>query len=1349
MATGAIGTDLSVYLPKWLATRLREGHEPSDAPFVEGGSGAVLFLDIAGFTERTDKLAQHGARGSEELSNLLEDCFATLIDIVNEHGGDIVAFAGDGFVALWQSKEISYATHLAAQCGLELQQAMDGGPPGGGNELRQRISIDTGKVYRCKVGGFDGRWHFLVVGDPIQRVGTAYRKAHVGEVVLCDAAWRVLAETCEGERLNGVYRLNRLKSRLLLEPPVVVQESLAPGAERFVSKVVLDRASLSDRRWLGEFRNVSVLCINLLDIRFDDALLPSLQHRVLEIQRICARLEGTIHHLLMDDKGVTIALAFGMPPFAHEEDPLRAVEAALAVRQAFCEMDFRSSMGIASGRLFCRDYGGQSRREYCLIGQALNSAARLMEMADGEVLCDSATAQAVSGRVTFSVLPALHVHGRIEPVAAFRPVKVLSARRSTAATEIVGREHERAELRRWLDPNHCREHNFLVVKGEAGIGKSRLLTDLMPTAENYGYKILQGFARAIDKSTLYFAWRNVLGQLLGLGPDGDAAHGRAKLYDGLCGQPVLLSWSPLLGDILPLGLSETALTEQITGAARAASIEELVIHLLGVSARRPHLLIFEDLHWFDGASTALLAAVARRLPQLLIVASTRSDLLGASVLSTEHIPTLEISLGVLPRKPITEIVCRVLRVGEVPPALVDFVLHRTSCNPLYSEELVLALRDTGAISVARGTCKISRDLSHSAETAFSASLESAIVTRIDRLPAEDQLVLKVASAVGGAFSAEMLQSIYPEPRDVDEIETTLHRLRGLDVLRIHERGSKPSYVFRHAVSQEVTYNLLSFRQRRVLHRKIAMSLERLHAGLLEPLYAQLAQHWERADDPSRAVGYLEMAAELALRNYSNLEAIQYIGKAFQLAEQTSASADGRQISAWEVILGDAYHELSDYGEASTHYARAMLLLSQHLPKNATERIIDLLGHAARQLKFRLVQNHPETLIADTRVSFQTAAHVYERLSEEYFFLNDSLALLHGTLASLNFAERAGSTAETINGFNALALGLGMSGLVSTAHFYSRRALHLAEQRGNLPDLARAELVAGVLAYGLAKWDLVDHRIERATTLYRTLGDRARWQAARTISVFVAILRGTIGRADDLLSDLAATISTDSSTQVRAWNLSSRVLISTMRGNTDSSELKELRALAAGKLALADQLLCLGIVASAYLQRQEMPIALEAAERGLAVLTESKIVWGGYVYGAAGVADVLLAHCALSAVNGRSVDAKAFENARAACRLISRVARTSPVCRPCALLLRGRMSLLSGRTAKARRAWHAATSVAESLQMPREWGLALYEIGKSTAPSDPSRSANLARAAEIFEGSGIAADLKMARRALSG
>jgi class 3 adenylate cyclase/tetratricopeptide (TPR) repeat protein len=1349
MAIGAIATDLSVYLPKWVIVYLRQAGVSNEAPFVQRVGGAVLFLDIAGFTEKTDKLAQRGARGAEELSNLLDDCFARLTSVLNQHGGDIIAFAGDGFVGFWESEDVNYAAHLAAQCGLALQEVMDSWARASGNELRQRISIEIGEIYRCKVGGFRGRWHFLVVGTPIQRVGAAYRQAQVGEVVLCDAASRALAQSCEGETYEGLYRLTRLKSRLPLERPVVALEIPIPSLENFIPKVVIDGASFGDRRWLGEFRNVSILYINLLDIKFDESLLPSLQCRILEIQRISARLEGAVHHLIMDDKGVTIALGFGMPPYAHEDDPLRAVEGALAVRLALGALDIRTSIGVASGRLFCGDYGGQSRREYCLIGQAINSAARLMEMADGEVLCDSVTARAVNERVTFSVLPALHVKGRIEPVPAFRPMTLLRSQpRSTGATYTIGREHERAELRRWLKQGRSRKYNLLIVKGEAGIGKSQLLADLMETAENDGCSILRGFASALDKSTLYFAWRNVLAQLLEIAPNEDPIRARAKLYGALHGQPTLLSWLPLLCDIVPLGFSETALTEQITGAARAASIEELIIHLLRETAHRADLLVFEDLHWFDGASIALLAAVARRLPHLPIVASARvPDSVDASELPSEIIAGSVINLDALPREFITEIIARRLRVTQVPAALADFVYQHAGGNPFYSEELVLALRDTGAVSVVRETCRIASDLSEAALTGLSASLEGAIVSRVDALPAEDRVILKVASAVGEAFTAQMLQSIYPEPREIGSLETTLGRLVNLDMLRFRERDPTPNYVFRHAISQEVTYNLLSFEQRRTLHRRIATSLERLHAGRLEPLFARLAQHWERAEDSSRAVGYLEMAAEQSLRNYSNLDAIRYVGKAFQLAEQAGLNDDIRRITAWEVIVGDAYHELSDYDEASAHYGAAMLLLGRRLPQNRAERLFDLLRNSARQLTLRLLQHRPETLAADVRVNFQMAAHIYERLSEEYFFLNDSVGLLNGTIASLNFAERAGSTAETINGFNALGLGLGMVGYVGAARFYSRRALRLAEQRGKLPDVARAELVAGVLMYGLGKWDLVDQRLERAATLYKTLGDRARWQDAQTISIFVAILRGVFERADTLLADLAATISSDSSVQVRAWDVCSRVLIGSMRGHTDSLQLKELRDLAAGKLAPADQLLCLGIIASAYLQQKEMPPALEAAKRGLALLAESKVVWGGYVYGAAGVVEVLLAHWARVA-DGRVQDTKARQNALAACNLLSRVARTSPVCRPRALLLRGRMAFLSGSTDRARNDWRSAVAMADRLQMPQEVGLALYEIGRTSASNDPGRSLNLVRAAEIFERLGVTADLDLAREALS-
>ena len=165
----------------------------SSAPVVESEFAAVLLLDVAGFVETTHRLARRGPNGAEEISNLLNRSFGPLTDIIREHGGDVIAFAGDGMLAMWNdTPRIDEAAHLAAQCGLALRDEMNRQAVSGQHQFRVRISAEVGEIHCCKFGGLDDRSCFVVVGSPIECLGDAYRRANVGDVVLCSELHRLI-----------------------------------------------------------------------------------------------------------------------------------------------------------------------------------------------------------------------------------------------------------------------------------------------------------------------------------------------------------------------------------------------------------------------------------------------------------------------------------------------------------------------------------------------------------------------------------------------------------------------------------------------------------------------------------------------------------------------------------------------------------------------------------------------------------------------------------------------------------------------------------------------------------------------------------------------------------------------------------------------------------------------------------------------------------------------------------------------------------------------------------------------------------------------------------------------------
>jgi hypothetical protein len=259
-------------------------------------------------------------------------------------------------------------------------------------------------------------------------------------------------------------------------------------------------------------RHLSVLFLRLPEL--DDITPGTLRQAndlVREVQEALYEYEGSVNKLGVDDKGTTMVAAFGLPPVAHEDDPVRAVRAALAIRAQLDRRGVRHAIGIATGRAFCGSVGSDLRREYTMIGGVVNLAARLMQTAVDDVVCDAATQQVAEGKLAFEGLPARRVKGVAEPIAVFRPGALSRAR--APSRSLVGRTHERNQLAERLASLRGGRGGVLLIEGEAGIGKSRLLDELVAQAANQRVRVLVGVADAIRTTTPYHAWRGVFESL--------------------------------------------------------------------------------------------------------------------------------------------------------------------------------------------------------------------------------------------------------------------------------------------------------------------------------------------------------------------------------------------------------------------------------------------------------------------------------------------------------------------------------------------------------------------------------------------------------------------------------------------------------------------------------------------------------------------------------------------------------------------------------------------------------------------------------------------------------------------
>jgi class 3 adenylate cyclase len=848
--------------------------------------GAALMGDLSSFTPLAVELRKSLAakRAAEEITRHLNAIFTPIIDITHRFGGSVINFAGDALTCWFDADDGTRATAAALAMEKSVAEVRPVELPGGRQlSVGIRIAVVAGDVRRFLLG--DPRLQCIdtLAGSLLDRLDAGLRAAANGEVLVGDEVAAALGGDLDvverrasagGERFVSVGGLRRdVAARTGLDLPRVPAAQLRP----WVPPQIATRLATGGDSLLAEVRPVVAMFIRFDGGQFDDDQSDGkrFDDYVRFVQRAVAELEGDVVELTVGDKGSSLYVVFGAT-VAHEDDPLRAVRAAIALRTppADIMVGHQPQIGISTGEMRVGTYGSSVRRGYGVQGQEVNVAARLMmAAAPGDILVSQRVADAVARRVEAAPVGELALKGIDRPVQACRIVRerddAAPALLKQGGPPLVGRATERAAMVAALDRAVTGVSEVVLIEGPAGIGKSRLLGEVLSLAQDRGVAVWGGAAEEIERRRPYNVWTQVARAALGITAGVQGAHAQARVLEQLAGVPDAEAALPLLNALLPLQATETSLTMSLTGKLRADRTADLLLAALQQArAARPMVIVLEDAHWMDALSVALVAAARERMPQLLIALTSR-DLHGNAELEAiaDHSRTTHLRLGSLELAETGALAAWRLGVRALPDELTKYIHATAGGQPFFTEELTLALRDAGLVRVVDGTCQLTttRRLN---ELDFPGTLQGVVTSRLDRLEAPQQLVLKVASVIGRTFDVAALEHAYPDTADRNRVRSDLEALSLADITPTASREPELTYMFRHALMRDVVYRRLLSSQRRDLHQAVGAWYEHAHADDLGRYYTVLAYHWrevasiDSADVAARskALDYLRKAA---------------------------------------------------------------------------------------------------------------------------------------------------------------------------------------------------------------------------------------------------------------------------------------------------------------------------------------------------------------------------------------------------------------------------------------------------------------------------------------------------------
>lgn len=1058
-ATTVEATALAPYVP-----RLVEDHQRSG-----GGAqllmseGTLVSADISGFTALSERLAEFGNEGAEQLTELLNRCFAAMIDVCEQRHGDVVKFGGDALLVLFTGHDHAIDAAVAMA---EMHRIVSGN---WSTDSVRRVSLGISQGAHSGTFGFTladaGHVELLVGGPAVSMTVACEGEAERGQILVSARTAELLPPDWLGDPTTTGARPLRLRRARgdehgALGP--VARRTGADGLHDYLSGALAEQVLAGVP---GEHRQVVVAFVNVAET---DTLYE--REGALAVYHACSRLAGNVKevlgrhavHLIASDayvNGTKLIFTAGAPLSTDADDD----HMLLALHDLF-SMDnpLPLKAGVNRGHVFVGDLGGPTRRTFTVMGDAVNLAARLMQHAGaGQIVSSFDVLDRADTRFDVTELEPFHVKGKSRPIRA----AVLGAPRADDADQhighigFVGRAEELDLLDGMAAMAGAGAGCLVEVSGEPGIGKSRLVREVLQRHPELTLHRMRGGQYALNAP--FFTIRRLLRQVLSIDGSDPAAVGRELTAWVADHAPQLRPWVPLLAIAVGADVATTEEVERLAEQFRRDRLISVTADALEIALSRPVAILAEDIHLFDTGSLDVVRALGARAsshPWFVVATHRGSDRLvredsewvELSALSDDELANLATAAGEL--------------AGDsTPPGRLDLLAARAGGNPLFLLELVSAARETGP--------------NHLPET-----VESLVTTRIDVLPARDRTLLREVAVSGNLIDVDVVADAFGDPG-----LRRARRWEPLSAFLLRERDGV--YRFRHGLYRDVAYSGLSYRRRREAHLAIGGALERRTSGDATAVAPLLSDHFDRGRDAARAWRYSVLAGDAARSAYANDEAVTLYERALRNADAAEAAEEARVAEA----LGDVCELRGRYDDAITAYQR-----SRVRARGTSESEVRLLrkigsvrlreGELSQSLRwFTRARRHVDDLepvsvrrLEEAEIALIRAGALHRQGR------NEQCAMW--AEAAARAAEDADDRAARARAYNMLEVAYRTLGRAAEAAECSDRALEYYAGTGDLVGEANVLNNRGIQSHFAGRWRQALRDYERSRVLRRQTGD---------------------------------------------------------------------------------------------------------------------------------------------------------------------------------------------------------------------------------------------------------------------